>query len=225
MKIGLLGDYDATVVAHQAIPRALALAAADLSLPVDPVWLASSRVTGAELDGIDALWCVPASPYANPAAVIDAIRLARESGRPFLGTCGGYQHAVLEYARNCLGHAGAESSEENPDTEMPLICALQCRLAGTRDAINLQAGTRAATIYQSQRIVEEYNCGFGVNRDYLPLFNDSGLVFSGYDDAGDPRIVELPWHRFFIATAFQPERSAFAGRAHPLVMALLRAAA
>ena len=225
MKIGLLGDYDATVVAHQAIPQALALAAADLSLPVEPVWLASSAVSDAELDDIDALWCVPASPYANPVAVIDAIRRARETGLPFLGTCGGYQHAVLEYARNCLGHAGAESSEEHPDTTMPLICALHCRLDGTRDAINLQAGTQAATIYQSQRIVEEYNCGFGVNRDYLPLFADSGLVFSGFDDAGDPRIVELPGHRFFIATAFQPERSAFGGRAHPLILALLRAAA
>ena len=225
MKICLLGDYDATVTAHQAIPEALRLAAADLALSVEPLWLGSSTVGHADLEDLDALWCVPASPYANPAAVIDAIRYARENELPFLGTCGGYQHAVLEFARNRLGQDRAESTEENPASPMPLICALRCRLADASDAIILQAGTRAASIYESLRIVEEFNCGFGVNPDYLPLFAESELVFSGFDDHGDPRIAEIAGHPFFIATAFQPERSAFGGRAHPLVKALLRAAA
>jgi len=54
------------------------------------------------------IWCVPGSPYANESAVIGAIRWARESGIPFLGTCGGFQHAVLEFARNVMGLSAAE---------------------------------------------------------------------------------------------------------------------
>ncbi len=225
MRVGLLGDFDASVIAHQAIPRALALAAVELSLEVEPVWIHSSRAGGVEVVRMDALWCVPNSPYADPDAIIDAIRVARETGQPFLGTCGGYQHAVLEFARNRLGLSQAQSSEENPATSMPLINALSCRLASERDAINLEPGSRAGEIYRQRRIVEEYNCGFGVNPEYLSHFVESELKFSGFDDAGGPRIAEIPLHRFFIATAFQPERSAFAGRAHPLVLALLRASA
>ncbi len=224
MRVGLLGDFDASVVAHQAIPRALALAAVELSLEVEPVWIHSSRAGGIEPGQMNALWCVPNSPYSDPDAIIDAIRAARENEQPFLGTCGGYQHAVLEFARNRLGLSQAQSSEDHPDASMPLISALSCRLASERDAINLEPGSRIAKIYRLRRIVEEYNCGFGVNPDYLPRFAESDLKFSGFDDAGDPRIAEIPRHRFFIATAFQPERSAFAGRAHPLVLALLKAA-
>jgi len=224
MKIALVGDYDETVTAHQAVPQAIDLAARALLITVEPVWIRSRDVLPAALLDFDALWCVPLSPYENPAAVVAAIGFAREKDIPFLGTCAGYQHAVLEYARNVLGFKEADSIEDNPDTPMPLISALTCRLADKADAINVERSSRVGEIYQSSRVIEEYNCGFGVNPDYLKIFAASELRFCGHDDHGEPRICEIKGNRFFVGTAYQPERSAFSHKVHPLITAFLMAA-
>ncbi len=224
MKIALVGDYDETVTAHQAIPQAIDLAARALTINAEPVWIRSRDVVPAALSEFDALWCVPLSPYENPLSVIAAIGYARENDIPFLGTCAGYQHAVLEYARNLLGFEQADSVEDNPATAMPLITALTCRLADKADTINIERDSRVSDIYQCGRVREEYNCGFGVNPDYLKIFAGSELKFCGHDDNGEPRICEIPRNRFFVGTAYQPERSAFDCRAHPLITSFLMAA-
>lgn len=225
MIISLIGDYSDEVDAHRAIPRALELAANALEIDVEYEWIRTTQVDIDELGVADAIWCVPFSPYRDPQAVIDAIRTARENDIPFLGTCAGYQHAALEFARNVLGHENAASSEDDPETAMPLVTTMTCRLSGESGSINLLEGTRIAGIYQQSRISEEYNCGFGVNPEYLPIFEQSDLRFSGFDDDGDPRVLEHASHRFFIGTAFQPERSALAERSHPLIKAFLQAVA
>jgi len=221
MKIALVGDYDATVLAHQAIPGAIERSARALATTVEPIWIHSSEVDIQTIATVDALWCVPFSPYANPEAVITVIRYAREHDMPFLGTCAGYQHAVLEYARNVLGFENADSSEDNPETSMPLISALACRLADQADTIYLDRGSRIAEIYQTERIAEDYHCGYGVNPDYLSLFANSEFKFSACDNNGDPRAFELSANRFFFGTAYQPERSSLHNITHPLITAFL----
>jgi CTP synthase (UTP-ammonia lyase) len=224
MKIALVGDYDPAVTAHQAIPRALELAAASLKISVATEWIRSTEVELARLAKFDAIWCVPFSPYENPDGVIAAIRYARENNVPFLGTCAGFQHAVLEYARNCLGIESAESIEDNPETLAPVIAALACKLYEVSDRINVDPASRVGQIYQVDRIEEAYHCGFGVNPEFMDIFATGELKFCGQDDAGEPRILELPGHRFFVGTAFQPERSAFGKIVHPLIAAFLVAA-
>ena len=223
MKVALVGDYDAAVTAHQAIPRALELAALALATRVEQEWIGSDRIGARDLADFDGLWCVPLSPYRDAVAVIDAIEYARSRDLPFLGTCAGFQHAVLEYARNVLDLSEADSLEDNPQTAMPLITALACRLSDESDAINLTAGSRLERIYQTERIVDEYNCGFGINRDYLSRFADSEMTFCAFDDHGEARAFELERHPFFVGTAFQPERSALHGQTHPLICAFLMA--
>ena len=224
MKIALLGDHDETVTAHRAIPKAIDLAANFLSVKVELDWIRSNEVQLADLQNFDALWCVPLSPYENPDAIIAAIGYARENNVAFLGTCVGYQHALLEFARNVLGFEQADSIEDNPDTAMPLITALSCRLAGEADTINIEANSRMGEIYQTDRVLEDYNCGYGINRDYLQLFEGCELKFCGHDGSGEPRACEIPGHRFFVGTAYQPERSAFNNKPHPLITAFLVAA-
>src|SRR5204862_344720 len=80
------------------------------------------------LSPFDAIWCVPNSPYASMEGALCAIRFARESGRPFLGTCGGFQHTIIEYARNVLGFHEADHAESNPAAALPLISRLACFL-------------------------------------------------------------------------------------------------
>src|SRR5262249_3787297 len=141
-EIGLVGDYDAGVTAHQAIPRAISLGAVATQANLAFRWLPPESIeSDAVLAPFDALWCVPASPYRSMDGALRAIRFAREQGRPFLGTCGGFQHAVVEYARNVLGWADAEHAETAPDAARPVITPLACSLVEVKDKIRLLPGT------------------------------------------------------------------------------------
>ena len=221
MNIGLIGDYQESVTAHQAIPLALELSAKELRVPINFNWLHSEALDVDLLDDYAALWCVPASPYENTDNVLSAIQFARTNNVPFLGTCGGYQHAALEFARNVLGYSDAENAEINPLASMPLISGLSCKLYDEEAGIRLVKGSKISNIYGKENISEEYFCGFGVNREYLPLFAASDMTFSGFDADGDPRALEIPNNTFFIGTAFQPERSALKGLVHPLIVAFV----
>ena len=91
------------------------------------------------LAAFDGVWCVPASPYANTEGALNAIRVAREHRIPFLGTCGGFQHAVIEYARNVLGWTAADHAEVNPQAALALIAPLSCSLVEKTGEIRLAA--------------------------------------------------------------------------------------
>jgi CTP synthase (UTP-ammonia lyase) len=157
------------------------------------------------------------------AGALSAIRCAREMRRPFLGTCGGFQHAVIEYARNVLGWEDADHAETAPGGERLVIAPLACALVEVRDAIRLRAGTRIAAACGTDEIIEGYHCSYGL----APAFRDrlvaGPLRVSAEDAAGEVRAVELDDHPFFVATLFQPERAALEGRLPPLVAAFARA--
>ena len=138
LQIALVGDYDPAVTAHQAIPPALALAATALGRPVEPRWVPTETITDSDsLTAFDGVWCVPASPYRSMAGALRAIRFAREASRPFLGTCGGFQHAVLEYARTVLGWADADHGETARAGARLVIAPLACALVEVSNAIRL----------------------------------------------------------------------------------------
>jgi CTP synthase (UTP-ammonia lyase) len=224
-RIGLVGDYDATVPAHQAIPRALALAEEALKAPIAFRWLPTGTIgSDALLTPFDALWCVPASPYKSMDGALRAIRFAREQPRPFLGTCGGFQHAVVEYARNVLGWADADHAESSPDAVRPVIAPLSCSLVEVTDSVQLRPGSRIAAAYGALEAVEGYRCRYGLNPAFRETLVSGPLRVSAEDAAGDVRALELDGHPFFVATLFQPERAALQGRLPPLVRAFVGAA-
>jgi CTP synthase (UTP-ammonia lyase) len=213
VRIALVGDYDQSVPSHQAIPVALRLSAERLSISVEPVWLHTATLDLAQLPAFSGIWCVPASPYASTDNALAAIRFARENKRPFLGTCGGFQHALLEYARNALG-LKADHAETDPDAAMFLISRLSCPLVEQRGKVTLSCGLR--TIYGADEAEEGYRCNFGLNPEYEPLLAGHFKI-AARDASGEARAAELPGHPFFIATLFQPERAALQGVEHPLV--------
>src|SRR5688572_18620420 len=127
MRIALIGDYDATVKAHQGIPLALWLAA-DSARLAHGEWLHTATLLkdpSEQLAAFDGVWCVPASPYANTRGAIAAIRYARQHRTPFLGTCGGFQHALLEYAEAVWGVARAAHAELDSEAVDPVIAPLE----------------------------------------------------------------------------------------------------
>ena len=227
-RIVLVGDYDPAAPAHQAIPLALARAGAAEGVACTWSWLHTTTLrddVATQLAGYDAVWCVPASPYAHAAGALAAIRDARESGRAFLGTCGGFQHALLEYAAAAWGIAQPAHAETEPDAADPVIAPLACSLVEETGLIRLTPGSRLATIYGTPSATEGYHCRYGLAAGYAQRLEAGPLRAAARDDAGEVRAVELDRHPFFIATLFQPERSALRGRDHPLVRAFVRAAA
>lgn len=224
--IGLIGDYDATVPAHQAISLALALASETVDVGVRFEWIPTEELTSAaRVVGFDGVWCVPASPYRSMAGALIGIRHGREGGVPFLGTCGGFQHAVVEYARNVLGWVDADHGETAPQAARQVITLLECPLVEVAAPIRLLPGTRLASAYAADEVMESYHCRFGFNPEFRAALTTGLLRPAAEDQNGEVRGVELQGHPFFVATLFQPERAALQNRPVPIVNAFVRACA
>jgi len=215
--IALVGDRSQTVRAHARIPMLVDALRRRETLVLDPYWIASEEAEGA-LDGFDGIWLVPGSPYASAEGAIAAARTARERGIPFLGTCGGFQHAVLMLARDICRIDDAAHAEYGPDGEL-VIVELECSLVGHEGAINYEPGSLIQRIMGVERSLERYHCSYGIDRAYIDRLADHGVRFTAHDDAGDVRALELPDHPFFLGTLFQPELAGDGTRPHPVVRA------
>jgi CTP synthase (UTP-ammonia lyase) len=225
-RIALVGDHDPAAIAHQGIPLALALAADTADPPLAWEWLHTSTLVGnvaARIDAFDGVWCVPASPYAHTGGALAAIRRARERGIPFLGTCGGFQHALLEYAAAVWNVSAPAHAEMDPSAANPVIAALTCSLVEQTGTIHFEPGSRLRGISGSDDALEGYHCSYGLNPAYAARLAHGPLRVAARDLAGDVRAVELGGHPFFVATLYQPERSGLAGRRHPLIAAFIDA--
>ncbi|PVZ82142.1 hypothetical protein C9426_30760 [Serratia sp. S1B] len=224
IRLALIGDYQPTIVAHQAIPIAIQLTASHLDVDIQAQWIPTETLNNtAVLQGYDAIWVVPGSPYHHDDGVFMTICHAREQNIPFLGSCGGFQYAVVEYARNVMGWHDAGHAETDNGGRL-VIAPLSCSLVEKSGIIQLQPGTIIASVYGKQEIHESYHCNFGVNPEFVADLEKHPLLISGHDPEGDVRSIELPGHRFYAATLFQSERAALRGELSPLVIALIQAA-
>lgn len=243
-RIALVGDRSTAVRAHERIPR-IASAYDD----VDLHWLPTDQLVPGDATAFDGVWVVPGSPYADEDRVVDVIRAARTAGTPLLGTCGGYQHMVLEFARDVVGirarhaesaaaesespaggGAAGENAGESPAAEgtadvdpasTALITELACSLKGRSGQVDVVPGSRAAAALGEQSF-ERFHCSFGLTAaDAAPLVA-AGLVVSGTSPEGEPRVVELPGDAFWLGTAFQPELAD--AQPHPVIDAFVTAA-
>lgn len=106
-----------------------------------------------------------------------------------------------------------------------MIEPLECPLSGQRAAVLLKPGSSAASFYARELVTEEYRCSFGLAAGYAPALARAGLLISGEDERGEPRIVELEQHPFYLATLFVPQLSSSPERPHPLFEAFITASA
>jgi CTP synthase len=257
VRIGLVGKYADLPDAYLSVIEAIKAGGYANATKVEIVWFASDE--GAEgrdllatsksgvvpehltngdaekvlrtLDGI----CVPGG--FGPRAIegkIEAIRVARENGIPFLGLCLGLQCAVIEYARNVAGLEGANSTEFDELTNHPVIDILPEQedvedKGGTMRLglwpAKLAPGTRAKDAYQEEIIYERHRHRFEVNPNYHQVLSEAGLVLSGVSPDGRlVEIIELTDHPFFMGSQFHPEFRSRPTRAHPMFKNFISAA-
>lgn len=170
-----------------------------------------------------AVLVAPGSPYRDPAAAEQVIERCRLDGTPLLGTCGGFQHLLVEHARNVMGIVEADHAEYGGDG-VHVVELLSCSLAESQIAIELVPGSRLSAIYGVASAVERTNCNYGLAAGYQHLAAEGGLVVSSVDDTGEVRSVERTDHLFFMGTLFQPQRTSTPAHPHPLLLAFVDAA-
>ncbi|MEW1654988.1 hypothetical protein [Streptomyces sp. NPDC093707] len=224
-RIALVGDRSEAVRSHARVPGLLDVLRTRDGLDLDAYWI-PTQGAHEDLTGFDAIWVLPGSPYRSEAGVLAAIGTARAHGIPFLGTCGGFQHALLEFARNVCGLARAGHAENTPGLtdEDALVVPLACSLVGHEGTVRITPGSRAAQLLGTDRAQARYHCNYAPNPRHLDVLREHGLAFTGTDESGEVRIAELPGHPFFLATLFQPELDGDGTRAHPLITGLATAA-
>jgi CTP synthase (UTP-ammonia lyase) len=223
-RLALVGDRSGSVQAHAKIPALIDALAGPAGPAIEVYWLHSTGIGGpGDVAGFDGVWVIPGSPYQNTDGVLAAIRAARTGRIPLLGTCGGFQHLLLEFARDVCGLTAVENGEQNPDAAEPLIAPLQCSLLGEESTVVITAGTVAARAMGPGPTTERYFCRYGLNADYLEILERHGLVFSGWDENGELRVAELPDHPFCVGSLFQPELSSDRTWVHPLIAAFATA--
>ncbi|MGH7554987.1 MAG: glutamine amidotransferase-related protein [Longimicrobiales bacterium] len=236
--VGVIGDFKPGLRSHEATNRALELAAETLGIGVRVHWTPTRSLAGGGVEALasfDALLAAPGSPYQSMEGALAGIEWARAKDFVFLGACGGFQHTVMEFARNVMGIRDADTAEHGGGSQNLVIDRVVCevddrapgapRLSGWR-TVRVEPGSLLWRLTGSETLEEEYFCNYEVNDAYRVRMEAAGLKITARDERGEVRAVELPGLRFFLATLFQPQlQSAVKGTAHPVLVGYLKAAA
>ena len=240
VRIGLVGKYINLPDAYLSVAEALKHGGYACGAQVEIDWIASDDAEGlladGRLHGLDGIVVPGGFGIRGIEGKIAAAGYAREAGIPFLGLCLGMQCAVIEFARDACGLAGANSSEFDPHTPHPVIDLMDEQRAivdmggtmrlGTYPA-KLVAGSIVREIYGEEVVYERHRHRYELNNRYRQALEDHGMVCSGNSPDGLlVEFIELPaeQHPFFVATQAHPEFKSRPNRPHPLFAAFVEAA-
>jgi CTP synthase (UTP-ammonia lyase) len=185
IKLGIMGDFDASNNTHITNNEALDHAAKQFAKPFQYEWVATERIER-EWDTIissyDGFLIAPGSPYKSMTGVLKIIEYARTHQIPTLGTCGGFQHMIIEFARNVLKITDAEHAETNPYASRLVINPLTCSLKGQVLEIEIiQKESLVYSIFNTSTITENYYCNFGLNPEYQEQIHQAGFSMVASD--------------------------------------------
>ncbi|MAA95584.1 MULTISPECIES: CTP synthase [unclassified Arsukibacterium] len=245
--IGMVGKYVELPDAYKSVNEALGHAGLKNRVTVNIKYIDSQDVESkgvAMLAGLDGILVPGGFGERGVEGKIVAAQHAREQGIPYLGICLGLQVALIEYARNVAGMAGAHSTEFNQATAYPVVGLItewldaagsvetrsdESDLGGTMrlgsQNCNLVENTKAREIYGKAVIQERHRHRYEVNNNLRPKLEEAGLVVSGLSaDNQLVEMIEIPSHPFFVAGQFHPEFNSTPRDGHPLFQAFVAAA-
>lgn len=224
INIAIVGDFNAQKHTHVALNEAVMHASQHLPFTLQTKWISTDALKQESLaSDYQGIWIAPGSPYKNDEAVYDVIQWARENNFPILGTCGGFQYMVVEYARNVIGINDADHEESTPLAESLVISKLSCSLKGQQETVIIQdKSSWLYSVLQRDQITGFFNCNYGVNPVYQNKINVHPFVFTAFSESGEVRALELKGHRFFNGTLFQPPLESTAERPNPLLMDFIK---
>jgi CTP synthase len=236
--IGLIGKYIELQDAYKSILESFVHAGAMNECKVQIMNVHSESITpenvAEKLGNLDGLLVAPGFGHRGMEGKIAAVRYAREKQLPFFGICLGMQMAVIEFARNILGLSSAHSTEMQPDTPIPVIDLMEHQKKITVKGGTMRLGsypcaikenTLAREIYEKPLISERHRHRYEFNNEYLPQFEQAGMVASGKNpESGLVEIIELPDHPFFIGVQYHPELKSTVENPQPIFVHFVKAA-
>jgi len=235
--VGIVGKYTHMKDAYLSIIEALTHAGAVFNSAVKIKWIESENV-GIEdphkiFKDVDGILIPGGFGTRGIEGKIKTVHYARQSNTPFLGICLGLQCAVIEFARNVCKLTKANSTEFDPITPYPVIDILPTQKkvvnkggtmrVGSYLAI-LKDGTKTKEIYRTKEVSERHRHRYEVNPEYKDLLEKNGLIVSGESPDGKlVEFIEIPKHKFFIATQSHPEFKSRPTNPSPLFVAFIKA--
>ena len=237
--IGIAGKYVKYGDSYKSLTEALIHGGIANEAKVKLQWIDTEEIEKSgkginELLAVDGVLVPGGFGKRGKEGMLKTIQVAREKKIPYFGICLGMQTAVMEYARNVVGLAHADSTEFDEDTPHKVVFKLRDLLhvdvmGGTMRLgaypCNLEAGSLAASVYGQETISERHRHRYEVNTAYVERLEAAGLKFSGKSPDGTfMEIVELPGHPYFIACQFHPEFKSKPLAPHPLFSAFIAAA-
>jgi CTP synthase len=237
-RIAVVGKYIELKDSYKSLTEALAHGGIANDARVELVWVDAEQIerdgAAASFAGIHGILVPGGFGDRGIEGKIAAVRYAREQGIPYFGICLGMQCAIIEFARNVCGLAGANSTEFVPSTPHPVIDLLPeqrgiAAKGGTMRLglypIVLEEGSTAARLYAQSIIHERHRHRYEVNNDYLQRLEKNGLRVSGvWAEKQIVEIIEIPDHPYFVAGQFHPEFRSRPWDPHPLFAGFVAAA-
>ncbi|MCC8114056.1 MAG: CTP synthase [Bacteroidales bacterium] len=238
VKIGLVGKYVELQDAYKSINEALFQAATYCDRKLDLRYIHSEKLNAQnveeKLSGLDGVIVAPGFGQRGIEGKFVALRWCREHDVPTFGICLGMQCMVIEFARNVLGMADANSTEMDPQTPYPVIDLMEeqksiSNLGGTMRLgaydCKLRPGSRAAEAYGSEMVSERHRHRFEFNEDYRRQFESAGMKCVGENPKTRlVEVVEIPDKRWYIGTQYHPEYSSTVLSPNPIFLSFMRAA-
>lgn len=236
--VALVGKYTALHDAYISVVESLKHAGVAHNARVNIKWIDSEELTpenvAATLSDVSGVLVPGGFGDRGIEGMITAIHYARENKIPFLGLCLGMQLTLVEFARNVLGYADADSIEFSPETTHPIINLMPDQIKdgaiggtlrlGSYPCV-LAPGSKAAALYGTFSITERHRHRYEVNNDYRDEFTSNGLTICGTSPNGHiVEMVELKDHPFYMATQAHPEFKSRPNHAHPLFSGFVGAA-
>jgi CTP synthase len=236
--IGIVGKYVTFEDSYKSLNEALSHGGFGNDVKVVRRWIESDELdslnAAEKLGGVDGILVPGGFGSRGTGGMVAAAEHARKTGIPYFGICYGFQWAVVEFARNVCGLAGASSTEVDPEAPHRIIYKLQDLLGveemgGTMRlgsyVCRLKPGSRAAAIYGASEVSERHRHRYEFNQAYLETIERHGLVVSGLTPDGKfVEIAELPEHPWFVAVQYHPEFKSTPLTPHPLFKDFVRAA-
>ena len=234
--IGLVGKYVELQDSYKSILESFIHAGAmnDVVVKVKSLhseYFETHKAAEKELDGI---LVAPGFGERGIEGKIAAVKFARENKIPFFGICLGMQMAVIEFARNILGLADANSTEMDEQTKNPVIDIMESQknlenMGGTMRLgswkCELTPQSLAEKVYGKPTITERHRHRYELNNAYIDDLEHAGLVCSGKNkETGLVEIVELPNHPWFMGVQYHPEYKSTVAEPHPLFVSFIGAA-
>ncbi len=240
VRIAVVGKYTDYADSYKSVQEALIHGGIANDVGVDITWCSSDAFTTPEkareiLAGYDGLLVPGGFGVRGVEGMVEAIRAARETGKPFFGICLGMQAAIIEFSRNVVGLDDSHSSEFAPECADPVIALLDSQREVTDKGgtmrlgaypCRLQPGSRAAEAYGAEAVSERHRHRYEVANRYRDTFVANGLKLSGLSpDNSLVEMIELPNHPWFVGCQFHPELQSRPLRPHPLFTGFVKACA